>query len=263
MAAVGLLPEHRIENPNDEVFYISTLVEFVFAMQERLLAINENSYNNFMLRVGVNVGNVVAGVIGARKPQYDIWGNTVNVASRMESTGLAGHVQISEETYLVLKNCPYEMHCRGTVNVKGKGKMTTYLLVGRKQSTTMRIDEVQPRKQGNMNMNGFFLQNQGISSSVEIPTQNNIQNFCRNFNEQGGGLSNMEQGGVERDHNGENEPLLPPPPLPLRNITDVELGWPRIAKVYPSEREKRSAPVKRTHSDRVTSHKDVRQIGIN
>lgn len=69
MAAVGLLPEHRIENPNDEVFYISTLVEFVFAMQERLLAINENSYNNFMLRVGINVGPVVAGVIGARKPQ--------------------------------------------------------------------------------------------------------------------------------------------------------------------------------------------------
>lgn len=173
----------------------------------------------------------------------------------METTGLAGHIQISEETYQVLKNCPYEFHCRGTVNVKGKGKMTTYLLVGRKQSTTMRIDEVQPRKQGNLNMNGFFLQNQQmsmpISNSVEIPQGQSIQTGAGSY----GGGSGVEG---ERDHTGENEPLLPPPPLPLRNITDVELGWPRIAKVYPSEREKRSAPVKRTHSDRVTSHKEVR-----
>lgn len=163
-------------------------------------------------------------------------------------------MQISEETYLVLKNCPYEIHCRGTVDVKGKGKMTTYLLVGRKQSTTMRIDEVQPRKQGNLN--GFFLQNQqlSISSSSEIPQGQSLQGFGRNFNESGG---DMEGG---RDHNGESEPLLPPPPLPLRNITDVELGWPRIAKVYPSEREKRTAPVKRTHSDRVASHKEVRKV---
>jgi Adenylate cyclase, family 3 (some proteins contain HAMP domain) len=56
-------------------------------MREKLQCINENSYNSFMLRVGVNIGPVVAGVIGARKPQYDIWGNTVNVSSRMDSTG--------------------------------------------------------------------------------------------------------------------------------------------------------------------------------
>jgi adenylate cyclase 1 len=69
-------------------------VEFVFAMKEKLLCINENSYNNFTLRVGMNIGPVVAGVIGARKPQYDIWGNTVNVASRMDSTGLPIHTQV-------------------------------------------------------------------------------------------------------------------------------------------------------------------------
>lgn len=97
MAAVGLMPEFRILDEDGDYSagrQLSTLVEFVFAMREKLIVINDNSYNNFMLRVGINVGPVVAGVIGARKPQYDIWGNTVNVASRMDSTGLPNHTQV-------------------------------------------------------------------------------------------------------------------------------------------------------------------------
>merc|ERR1719458_2084932 len=76
----------------------------------------------------MNMGPVVAGVIGARKPQYDIWGNTVNVASRMDSTGLPDHTQVTEDIYEVLRNLPYEFTCRGKVKVKGKGDMTTYFL---------------------------------------------------------------------------------------------------------------------------------------
>ncbi|XP_049778147.1 Ca(2+)/calmodulin-responsive adenylate cyclase [Schistocerca cancellata] len=151
MAAVGLMPDLRILDDDDDAsagYYLSTLVEFVFAMREKLVNINENSYNNFMLRVGINIGPVVAGVIGARKPQYDIWGNTVNVASRMDSTGLPNHIQVTEEVYQVLKNYPYEFQCRGKVKVKGKGDMTTYFLTDRKQPGTVRVDDLPSLRTG-------------------------------------------------------------------------------------------------------------------
>ena len=90
------------------VHYMAQLVEFVFGMRDKLSNINENSYNNFTLRVGMNVGPVVAGVIGARKPQYDIWGNTVNVASRMDSTGKKKWIRKTfNENYFKL---PFQFH---------------------------------------------------------------------------------------------------------------------------------------------------------
>lgn len=73
---------------------LACLVEFALELQRVLAAINEQSFNHFVLRMGVNHGPITAGVIGARKPHYDIWGNTVNVASRMESTGKAGCIQV-------------------------------------------------------------------------------------------------------------------------------------------------------------------------
>jgi class 3 adenylate cyclase len=73
---------------------VATLVGFVFVKKEKLLCINENSYNNFTLRVGMNIGLVVAGVIGTRNPQYYIWGNAINVTSCMDSTALPNHTQV-------------------------------------------------------------------------------------------------------------------------------------------------------------------------
>uniref|UniRef100_A0AAZ1XLL7 adenylate cyclase n=1 Tax=Oreochromis aureus TaxID=47969 RepID=A0AAZ1XLL7_OREAU len=107
---------------------IGIMVEFAIALIGKLDGINRHSFNSFRLRVGINHGPVIAGVIGARKPQYDIWGNTVNVASRMESTGELGKIQVTEETSLVLQDLGYSCECRGLINVKGKGELKTFFV---------------------------------------------------------------------------------------------------------------------------------------
>ncbi|XP_042695327.1 adenylate cyclase type 1 [Centrocercus urophasianus] len=131
MAAVGLVPTSGTKAKKSIYSHLSTLADFAIEMFDVLDEINYQSYNDFVLRVGINVGPVVAGVIGARRPQYDIWGNTVNVASRMDSTGVQGKIQVTEEVQRILKRCSYEFVCRGKVSVKGKGEMLTYLLEGK------------------------------------------------------------------------------------------------------------------------------------
>ncbi|KAJ8276848.1 hypothetical protein GJAV_G00068580 [Gymnothorax javanicus] len=130
MAAVGLVPTSGTQAKKSITSHLCTVADFAIEMFDVLDAINYQSYNDFVLRVGINVGPVVAGVIGARRPQYDIWGNTVNVASRMDSTGLQGKIQVTEDVYRMLKG-NYDLVCRGKVSVKGKGEMLTYFLEGK------------------------------------------------------------------------------------------------------------------------------------
>ena len=175
MAAVGLIPDYRIAPESEDggisaIAYLAQLIEFVFGMRDKLNSINENSYNNFTLRIGVNVGPVVAGVIGARKPQYDIWGNTVNVASRMDSTGLPNHVQVTDDVFGVLQAAQcYEFQCRGKVKVKGKGEMTTYFLVGRRASDVNPNCFLNHQVQLNPNSSGVIYNN--IVPPPQIPQQ--------------------------------------------------------------------------------------------
>ncbi|XP_035702873.1 adenylate cyclase type 3 [Folsomia candida] len=133
MAASGLNPNNQVqpgEVLRERWRHLSLLVEFVFEMKNVLDRINKESYNQFVLRIGVNHGPVTAGVIGATKPAYDMWGNSVNVASRMESTGKAGKMQVTEECYKILRMYGYEFELRGYVSVKGKGDLLTYFLIG-------------------------------------------------------------------------------------------------------------------------------------
>ncbi|XP_062245030.1 adenylate cyclase type 7 isoform X3 [Platichthys flesus] len=131
MAAAGLSGTPGQENNQDkerQQAQIGNMVEFAIALIGKLDGINRHSFNSFRLRVGINHGPVIAGVIGARKPQYDIWGNTVNVASRMESTGELGKIQVTEETSGVLQKLGYSCECRGFISVKGKGELKTFFL---------------------------------------------------------------------------------------------------------------------------------------
>lgn len=118
---------------------------------------SEVSFVIWYFLLGINHGPVIAGVIGAQKPQYDIWGNSVNVASRMETTGVLGKIQVgcltkyrcmsssvpvnfsfwsrvsisiqvTEETSHILSTLGYMCSCRGIINVKGKGELKTYFV---------------------------------------------------------------------------------------------------------------------------------------
>jgi class 3 adenylate cyclase len=82
------------------------------------------------LRIGINSGPVVAGIIGTHKFAYDLWGDTVNTASRMESGGLPGEIQVGPATHQLLAGNGYRFESRGTIDVKGKGPMSTWLLTG-------------------------------------------------------------------------------------------------------------------------------------
>uniref|UniRef100_A0A4W3JPR2 Adenylate cyclase type 7 n=1 Tax=Callorhinchus milii TaxID=7868 RepID=A0A4W3JPR2_CALMI len=131
MAAAGLTIAPGQENKQDaekQFAQIGIMVEFAIALIGKLDGINRHSFNNFKLRIGINHGPVIAGVIGAQKPQYDIWGNAVNVASRMESTGQLGKIQVTEETCNVLECLGYSCESRGFITVKGKGELKTYFL---------------------------------------------------------------------------------------------------------------------------------------
>ncbi|KAG6458405.1 hypothetical protein O3G_MSEX010838 [Manduca sexta] len=132
MAASGLNPKNV--SSDDDCDHLCALVDYAFAMREALEEINKHSFNKFKLRVGISCGPLVGGVIGALKPVYDIWGNTVNEASRMESTGEMGMIQVTKYTKQLLERRGYVVESCGKVHVKGKGIMETWCVVDRPEA---------------------------------------------------------------------------------------------------------------------------------
>ncbi|XP_045067718.1 adenylate cyclase type 2 [Coregonus clupeaformis] len=123
MAAAGLSnPAIGEERKGCDVSYshVRSMVEFAIALKNNLESINQQSFNSFKLRIGINHGPVIAGVIGAHKPQYDIWGNFVNVASRMDSTGVLDKIQVPEETAQVVDTFGFSVTKGGVITVKGE-----------------------------------------------------------------------------------------------------------------------------------------------
>ena len=107
------------------------IAEMALEMQWAIDEFNREHNLGFQLRIGINTGPVVAGVIGIRKFAYDLWGDTVNVASRMESQGQAGNIQVTQTTYEMLRE-RYILEPRGLLDIKGRGEMMTYWLCDRR-----------------------------------------------------------------------------------------------------------------------------------
>ncbi len=127
MVAAGL--------PIPRADHAEAIADMALAMQTAVERFQSELGENIQIRIGINTGVVVAGVIGTKKFIYDLWGDAVNIASRMESSGQPGSIQVTEATYERLKD-KYVFEKRGAIKVKGKGEMVTYWLIGYFASTT-------------------------------------------------------------------------------------------------------------------------------
>jgi class 3 adenylate cyclase len=121
----GGLPEPRPD-------HAQAVADMALAIRDEVAGRIDPSGQPLQVRIGIDTGPVVAGVIGQDKFSYDLWGDTVNTASRMESLGVPGCIQVTARTYQRLRD-GYRFQRRGLVAVKGKGEMVTYFLVGRSQ----------------------------------------------------------------------------------------------------------------------------------
>ena len=124
--AAGGLPVQSDDSVKNTVLAALEMQEFIVKRKAENDAAGKPG---FLMRVGIHTGPVVAGIVGVKKFQYDIWGDTVNTASRMESNGHVGKVNISQSTYELIKDAPeFQNVARGHIDVKGKGEVQMWFV---------------------------------------------------------------------------------------------------------------------------------------
>jgi adenylate cyclase len=129
--------------PKPRPDHVQAIARLALDMADAVANLKDPQGRDVPLRIGLASGPVVAGVVGARKFFYDVWGDAVNVASRMESTDVEGRIQVPQSVYERLKN-EYVLEERGLVDIKGKGPMHTWYLVARRNGDRTQDTELEP-----------------------------------------------------------------------------------------------------------------------
>ena len=122
----GYMVAGGIPLPNPQ--HAEAIARMALDMQKSIALFPHENVEPLKIRIGIHTGAVIAGVIGTQKFAYDLWGDTVNIASRMESHGIEGRIQVSDVTYKLLEN-KFQFEERGFIEIKNKGDMNTYFLI--------------------------------------------------------------------------------------------------------------------------------------
>src|SRR5204863_4351163 len=113
--------------PTYNLSHAATVANFAYVVLKKIKDMNKTLPYSLDLRIGIHTGSCIGGIIGKKKFAYDLWGKTINIASRMESHGEPGQIHVSEATYELVKHA-FVFTKRGSIQVKGIGEMSTYFL---------------------------------------------------------------------------------------------------------------------------------------